>query len=290
MGKAARKKKTSEKETGPVIQSRSGPNWALFGLALIGMGLTAYLTLSAWSGQAVAGCTAGSGCDLVLNSRWSKLFGLPTSLWGFLAYGGLAGIAFIKRADTHWKLAWSVSLFGVLYSLYLTGVSIFELEAACPYCLTSLALMSAALGTVAFQRPAEMAKFSWPSWLIWTASGALVLVLFLHFQYAGTQEQMAGVEDPRARALAEHLTKTGAKFYGTYWCPHCKEQKELFGASAQRLPYIECSPAGRSGPQAAACRAAGVQVYPTWVINGERFEGVLFLEDLIRISGFRETS
>ncbi|MEK6614081.1 MAG: vitamin K epoxide reductase family protein, partial [Candidatus Binatota bacterium] len=121
MGKTARKKKSGRKEVSQTPSTRPIPNWLLLGLALIGMGITLYLTLIAWTGKSVAGCSAGSGCDLVLNSRWSMLFGLPTSFWGFLAYTALAGIAFIK-SDSYWKLAWTVSLIGVLYSIYLTSV------------------------------------------------------------------------------------------------------------------------------------------------------------------------
>ena len=58
------------------------------------------------------------------------------------------------------------------------------------------------------------------------------------------------------RALAEHLTNEGAVFYGAEWCSHCQEQKRLFGASASRLPYIECSPSGRNAPQSSTCRRA----------------------------------
>jgi uncharacterized membrane protein len=79
---------------------RDGPNWPLFILALIGMGLTAYLTYTAWQGKLVAGCTEGSACDVVLNSRWSTLLGMPTSFWGFLTYALLAAIAWNKYADT----------------------------------------------------------------------------------------------------------------------------------------------------------------------------------------------
>ena len=68
---------------------------------------------------------------------------MPTSFWGFLTYALLAAIAWNKRTQAQWKTAWLVSLFGVLYSLYLTGISFYSLDAACPYCLTSLGLMSA---------------------------------------------------------------------------------------------------------------------------------------------------
>ena len=62
---------------------RAGPNWPLFVLAVLGLGLTGYLSYSALFSERVAFCTAGAGCDVVLNSRWSTLFGVPTSLLGF---------------------------------------------------------------------------------------------------------------------------------------------------------------------------------------------------------------
>jgi uncharacterized membrane protein len=167
----------------PII--RTVPNWPLFSLALVGMGLTAYLTLSAWSGEALAGCSEESACDVVLNSRWSKLFGLPTSLWGFLVYSSLAGLAWIKRSIMQWKSAWTISLFAVLYSGYLTAMSLFKLDAACPYCLSSATLFLIILGTLVYQRPAELPQYFWRPWLIKTATAGLLLVLALHLHYAG---------------------------------------------------------------------------------------------------------
>ncbi|MBI2091370.1 MAG: vitamin K epoxide reductase family protein [Deltaproteobacteria bacterium] len=287
MGKASKKRRAAKKHTDIQVPMRSGPNLPLLGLALIGMGLAAYLTFSYWAGEALAGCTPGSACDIVLSSRWSKLFGLPTSLWGFLAYAALGGISFIRRADIHWKLACTVSLFGALYSLYLTGVSVIVLSSACPYCLASLLLLLIILGMVTAQRPKELPGFAWRSWLLKSGTATLGVVLAVHLNYAGIWGASAAQEDPQARALAEHLTKTDAKFYGAYWCPHCEEQKELFGASAHRLPYIECSPGGRRASQAAICNTAGVRVFPTWFIDGQRHEGLLSLQELARLSGFK---
>ncbi|MFM7713642.1 MAG: hypothetical protein ACKO7A_13315, partial [Microcystis sp.] len=33
-------------------------------------------------------------------------------------------------------------------------------------------------------------------------------------------------------ALAKHLKAIGAKEYGAFWCPHCYDQKQLFGKEA----------------------------------------------------------
>ena len=266
---------------------KDGPNWPLFGLALIGMALTAYLTVTAWQEKLVAGCTVGSACDAVLSSRWSSLFGMPTAFWGFLTYALLAAIAWNKRSDSQWKFAWIVSLFGMLYSLYLTSVSLFEVRAACPYCLSSLALMTAIFVTVAMQRPSHLPGFSWGPWLAKTVGGTLVIVLALHLHYAGYLGKTAGPEDPWVRGLADHLSKNGAKFYGASWCPHCTEQKEIFGSSVKRLPYVECSPGGPGTPQAPVCTKAGVESYPTWTINGQRFVGNQSLENLAQASNYK---
>jgi uncharacterized membrane protein/glutaredoxin len=253
----------------------------------LGVALTGYLTWAAFTGGAVQGCSAGGGCDIILTSRWATLLGLPTSLWGLVGYAALAGIAFVRRADTHWSYAWTVAFFGVCYSVYLTVVSLTILESACPYCLTSLGLMTGALALVVLQRPPEMAHRSWLGLAAGRGALAALVILVLHATYAAPQAEPAGPEDPLVRALAEHLADEDVLFYGASWCPHCQEQKRLFGASAGRLPYIECSPAGRNTPQAPSCNRAGVQTYPTWIINGRAIVGqVLSLAELADATGF----
>jgi uncharacterized membrane protein/Zn ribbon nucleic-acid-binding protein len=289
MSKAQQRQSKTNKKAQPRVALRAAPNWPLLALSIIGMGLTGYLTFTAWAGSAVKGCAAGSACDLVLTSRWATFLGFPTSFWGFLTYAALAAISFVKRADTHWYLAWMVALFGALYSAYLTVISIFVLEAACPYCLTSLALMTAILALVTYQRPAGLAPASWRPLLTKAVPVAAVAVLLLHLHYIGVLGEPPAPEDPTVRALAQHLDKSGAKFYGASWCPHCQEQKTLFGASDSRLPYVECSPGGRRAPQARECQVARIETYPTWIIKGLRHEGILTLKQLSDYSGFQSS-
>jgi hypothetical protein len=225
-----------------------------------------------------------------LSSSWAKLFGVPTAFLGLLTYLTLAGVAFIKDAHRHWRLAWTLSLFGILYSVYLTTISLTVLKAACPYCLTSLVLMTSIFALVTYQRPAAFESFSWSRWLTKTVPVAAALIVILHLHYSGILGQPAAPEDPTARALAVHLSRSGAKMYGASWCPHCQQQKEIFGSSSDRLPYIECSPNGRNSPQASECRAAHIQIYPTWIINGKRIEDVMSLKQLADETGFQMTA
>ena len=266
--------------------TRDGPNWPLFVLALLGMAVSGYLTFSAWQGKLVAFCTEGAGCDVVLNSQWSTLFGMPTSFWGFLTYALLAAVAWNKNAKDQWRWAWVISFFGLVYSLYLTSISLLELKATCPYCLTSLGLMTTIFVVTTFQRPQNLAKFSWGPWLAKTGGAAAVAIVALHLYYAGYWGGATGPEDPWVRGLAEHLAKSDAKFYGAFWCPHCNHQKELFGASVKRLPYVECSPGGPQVPSAPICQEKNITSYPTWIINGQRYTGVQELDALAQLSNF----
>lgn len=91
---------------------------------------------------------------------------------------------------------------------------------------------------------------------------------------------------PAEIALAEHLTAIGAKEYGAYWCPHCYDQKQLFGKEAfAAVNYIECAPDGANA-QPEVCSAAGLEGFPTWEINGERYSGTQSLSRLAELSGY----
>ena len=290
MGKPATGKARKRKAT-PQQTPANGPalNWPVLVLSLIGLALAGYLTGLSWSGRNAAFCEAGADCHLVLNSRWSELLGVPTSLWGFFIYAALIVTCFAKRLDTRWKWAVLLSTIGFVYSAYLTTISVTQLEAACPYCLTSLGLLTVILIITLIQTPRHDRRLSWKPWLAMSVVGALVLVGGVHYSFyanAGTSVSASTDEDPWIRGLAEHLDHVGAKFYGASWCPHCKEQKGMFGASAKRLPYIECSPSGRNSPQSTECNVAGIRSYPTWIINGHRYTGVLTPSTLAEYSAY----
>ena len=80
--------------------------------------------------------------------------------------------------------------------------------------------------------------------------------------------------------FATCLKDTGAVFYGAFWCPHCQEQKALFGRSRSKLPYIECStPDGNSQTQ--VCKDKKVVGYPTWEFaDGTRDDRLAFTRPL----------
>src|SRR3989338_2849706 len=80
-------------------------------------------------------------------------------------------------------------------------------------------------------------------------------------------------------AFEKCLTESGVIMYGTEWCPHCKDQKALFGKSFQYVNYVDCD------RQRQACIEAGVQGYPTWDIEGKLYSGTQPLFRLSSLSG-----
>jgi hypothetical protein len=81
-------------------------------------------------------------------------------------------------------------------------------------------------------------------------------------------------------SFAQCLAAKQSKMYGLYWCPHCIEQKEMFGEAFRYVPYVECAIKG-SKDEAPECKAAGVKLFPSWQFGTEPpKEGVLSLEAL----------
>ena len=85
--------------------------------------------------------------------------------------------------------------------------------------------------------------------------------------------------------FAKCLTAKGSKFYGTFWCPHCTEQKKLFSNSVKYVNYIECStPNGNSQTQ--VCIDANIKSYPTWeFIDGTILTGTQSFKKLSEMTG-----
>jgi uncharacterized membrane protein/Zn ribbon nucleic-acid-binding protein len=266
------------------------PNWPLLVLSLIGMIIAGYLSYTGWTGSAAAFCEEGQGCDIVQSSQWATFLGAPTAFWGLLTYAALAFIAArVEKASAQWRRAWMVAIVGWGVSAYLTAVSLFVLQATCVYSLASFGIFTAIVALLVWRRPATMPRFAWPRWLLQTGAAALLVIAIMHVQ--SRTAAISADEDPYLMGLATRLAESGATFYGASWCPHCQQQKAMFGASENRLPYVECSPGGRSAPAARACIAARVNVYTTRVLaDGERISQVLSTDELARRVGYKAST
>lgn len=86
-------------------------------------------------------------------------------------------------------------------------------------------------------------------------------------------------------AFAQCTADNGAIFYGTFWCPHCKVQKDMFGSAIDNVNYVECStPDGKAQTQ--VCIDAKIKNYPTWVFaDGSRLVGEQTFDTLSKKTG-----
>ena len=291
----------------PWIHRWSRPLMA--GIASVGAAVTGYLTIVKLTGNSTACPT--NGCDLVLSSPYATVFGLPLALFGFFAYASKIVFALIpllvnssKQAQLRSNLQnWTgLLLFDggtamTIYSGYLMYLLAFKIQVVCIYCVGS-ALLSATLFMLA------LIGREWQDigQLFFTAIVVGMLVLI------GTTGIYASVNNPALAdrstpgesglpittasgtaeiALAKHLKQVEAKMYGAFWCPHCHEQKQLFGQEAsQSINYIECDPKGKK-PQPELCEAAKIESFPTWKIKGKSVSGTQSLEELAAMSGYQ---
>lgn len=114
------------------------------------------------------------------------------------------------------------------------------------------------------------------STLLYVVAGALALVFVA---VALLNARRAAVPSPYD-GFAQCLAEKDATMYGAWWCPHCQNQKKLFGSAFQYVPYVECSP-GRTKTMSAQCRDAGVEGYPMWKFSdGSTLSGEQTLEEL----------
>lgn len=285
-----------------------GRRWlrvAMAVVATVGAIDTGAITLKRWGLLGALNCPGGAeGCDKVLNSAWGTIFGQPLSLFGFLAYAAvllMAALPLVLRGEIRARLSswswWGLLLTSTgmaLFSLILIGLLVIKIHAFCFFCV-----LSASLSLALFVLSLLGGDWQDQGQVVFRVVlvGLVVGLVGLGWAAAvhrpaletarGVPPAVIASSTPEAIALAEHLSGSGAAMYSAYWCPHCHEQKELFGREATaKLKVIECAPDGRNS-QKALCDSKKIEGFPTWEINGKLDVGVKPLAKLAQLSGFR---
>jgi uncharacterized membrane protein len=110
--------------------------------------VSAYLTWTHLAHQSVA-CGQSQGCDIVQQSVYSEIAGIPVALLGFVAYAALFALTLLRGRvpeyfDDYIPLAiFGITLVGVLYSAYLTYLELFVIYAICRWCVSSAIIITA---------------------------------------------------------------------------------------------------------------------------------------------------
>jgi uncharacterized membrane protein len=112
---------------------------AIAGVAVAGLALTVYLTATSLLDTSTYCPT--SGCDVVLSSRYSELFGIPISLFGAVGFLAILASAAHPRGAL---LGVIVAVGGIGYALYLVAVQVAVIGTTCALCMTSHGLLAVA--------------------------------------------------------------------------------------------------------------------------------------------------
>ena len=283
-------------------------------LATVGAVDTGVITLKRWGLMGSLACPGGAeGCDRVLSSPWGTVLGQPLSLFGFIAYALVLVMALLPvvmrfegksaPARRSWWGLFVVTTAMAVFSLLLMGLMVFAIpnyydapagSIWCFFCVLSaslsLALMVLSLvggdwedrGALVF-RGVLLALVVTLAGLGWATSLARPDVAV----GPGAPPPVTSPSTPATVALAEHLSAEGAVMYSAYWCPHCHEQKELFGQEAsKKLKVIECAADGQNS-QKQLCDTKAIRGFPSWEIAGKIESGVKPLARLAELSGFK---
>lgn len=127
---------------------------AISALALLGLAISGYLTYVHYF-QLQPICLTG-GCEEVQSSSYSVVLGIPVALLGIVGYllilvslfipgnaGRLPGVIF--------------SFAGLGYSLYLTYLELFQINAICQWCVASAVIIAliSILASIRYLHPEE---------------------------------------------------------------------------------------------------------------------------------------
>jgi uncharacterized membrane protein len=110
-------------------------------LALAGIGIAAYLTYVHYRGLSPI-CAIDDGCEKVQSSSYAKVAGVPVPLVGLVGYVAIL-VSLLVRGEAARLATAGMALGGFAFSVYLTGLELFEINAICQWCVGSAVVMTA---------------------------------------------------------------------------------------------------------------------------------------------------
>ncbi len=170
------------------------PSFSLFqriGLAMlacIGLGIASYLAWHGFAASKVVGCAGNQifDCEHVLNSRWSKILGMPVSVLAIGAYGAiLTSLVVLAGTTRRWlrNAADNTIVIGCvtagIAAVWFISLQAFVLGHFCLYCLTAhgCSIGLAAIATLQIRNLNKLASQSGESTRSHLISGRLVAAM-----------------------------------------------------------------------------------------------------------------
>ena len=121
--------------------NRSALTASLLILSFIGLADAWYLTDTAFTGASLSCSITGlDGCNIVAQSPYSHLFGLPLALYGVIFYGvlfALAALISVWPLRPGYRALRILGILGILASILFLLIQFVFIKALCVYCLLS---------------------------------------------------------------------------------------------------------------------------------------------------------
>jgi uncharacterized membrane protein len=177
--------------------------WLSAGLAFILNGiLLSHALLHPESG--IAGCGGEGGCLEVLDSRWSKVWGVPVTLPGMLVCGWV-----LVSHGMRWRsgLAFSLALLAG-GALWFTGVQVFLLGSFCPLCCAAhVAAVITLVSGMIFLRRSGISRQSLRAALL---AGGLATIALASAQWWGPVPVSHRIEGAPKQVAGERIHAQGS--------------------------------------------------------------------------------
>jgi uncharacterized membrane protein len=110
-------------------------------LALVGIGVATYITIADASRGSPLCLAGGQGCETVAQSSYSHLLGINVAAIGIGGYVVLLGAALVP-GDLGRFTGFLAAAIGFGFSVYLTYLELFVIDAICQWCVASAVLMT----------------------------------------------------------------------------------------------------------------------------------------------------
>jgi uncharacterized membrane protein len=132
------------RQVGRLSAAHAG-NWAIPLLAVIGLVVAGYLAYVEIT-HVEAVCGPVGECNIVQSSAYARIAGIPIAVLGMLNYLAIIALWGLERFRSDRLGTWPVlallglTIFGTIFSIYLTLLELLVIGAICAWCLTSAVL------------------------------------------------------------------------------------------------------------------------------------------------------
>ena len=282
-------------------------------LSTIGIVDTGSITLKNWGLFNSLSCPGvNKGCEAVLNSPWGTLikndqYDIPLSFAGLLTYSTILLIVLIlslkiispkqKIYKSFWWLLYLISCGSSVFSILLISIMIIKIKSFCFFCLLSAILsFSIFILTIIgarfdnretmFYRGLIIAFAVFIGGLIWSNQVDPTRANEINLSNEKVSPIITTVSSKEKINFAKFLTNNNIVMYSAYWCPHCNDQKQLFGQQAvEELIIVECAKDGKNN-QYKLCQEKGIEGFPSWEIDNEIYSGTRSLRELAQMTNY----